>query len=142
MGIETGKVHGKVLQSIYRSPKSDNVINLRILVWALHVARMVEGRSSFQIQRKEYKAQVNSNIRMVLKKQARRLIDQAQYKGYWSIMNAALNVRVSLVLDFFKTIIIIIIIIILLYLCLINILHSLPLNIIYCRFIVLKTYFT
>ena len=46
---EWRRLHNEELHSLYRSPNIVRVINSRRLIWAGHVARMVEGRSALKI---------------------------------------------------------------------------------------------
>ena len=46
---EWRRLHNEELHSLYRSPNIVRVIKSRRLRWAVHVARMEEGRSAFKI---------------------------------------------------------------------------------------------
>ena len=46
---EWRRLHNEELHSLYRSPNIVRVFKSRRLRWAVHVARMEEGRSAFKI---------------------------------------------------------------------------------------------
>ena len=83
------------------------MIKSRVLRWAGHVARMVEGRSAFKILTRKAAGKSplgrpwrrwEDNIRMDLKEigiNKRNWVDLAHDRDYWrALVNAALNLRV------------------------------------------------
>ena len=94
---------------MYCLPNTVRVIKSRRLRWAMHVARMEEGRSAFKILTGRPKPtgkrplgrprrRWEDNIRMVLEeigKNAGNWVDSAQDRIYWrALVNAALNLQV------------------------------------------------
>ena len=84
------------------------MIKSRRLRWAGHVARMVEGRSTFKVLTGKHTGKRHLGrprrrwediIRMGLKEigiNARNWVDSTQDRDYWSaLVNAALNLRIS-----------------------------------------------
>ena len=92
---------------MYRSPNIVKVIKSRRLRWAEHVARMEEGRSSFNILTGKAigkrplegpRRRWGDNIRMDLEEigiNSGDWVVSAQDRDYWrALVNAALNLRV------------------------------------------------
>ena len=92
---------------MYQSPNIVRVIKSRRLRWAGHVARMEEGRSSFEILTGKPTGKRplgrpwrkwEDNIRIYFEKigiNAGNWLDSAQDRNYWrALVNAALNLRI------------------------------------------------
>ena len=104
---EWKRLHNDELHSLYHSPNIVKVIKSRRLRWAMHVARMEEGRSVFKILPGKptgnrpigrSKHRWEDNIRMELEEigiNAGNWVDLAQNRDYWrTLVKAALNLRV------------------------------------------------
>ena len=103
---EWRRLQNEKFHSLYRSPLIVRVIKSRRLRWAVHVARMEEGRSPFKMligkpKRKRPlgrpRRRWEDNIRMDLEGiriNAGNWVDSAQNWNYWrALVNAALNLR-------------------------------------------------
>jgi hypothetical protein len=112
---EWRRLHNEELHSLFRSPNIVRVTKSRRLGWAGHVARMEEGRNSFNIltgkptgkrplgrPRRTWE----DKIIMVLEKKginAGNWVDLAQDRDYWrALVNATLNLRVPEAMEIYS----------------------------------------
>ena len=92
---EWRRLHNEELHSLYRSPNIVRVVKSRRIRWAVHVSRMGEGRSGFNILTgipagkrplERPRRRWEDNIRMDLKEigiNTRNWVDLTQDRDYW-----------------------------------------------------------